>query len=99
VLKTKLSLEVMFGLLLAAAAAVPGRGTLEIALSVASKLDDSESGSFALKYVPWPLTAACQRSSIVVLAADTGAGQLHTPVDCHEQTPCVGSADVPLNTS
>ena len=48
-LNTKLSLVLTFGLLLAAAAAVPGLGTLEIVLSTVPRLLASVCGSDALK--------------------------------------------------
>ncbi len=39
----------------------------------------SESGDWALKYLPRPLTAACQRSSTVVRSSAFGAGQVFVP--------------------
>src|SRR5258705_349665 len=81
-LKMKLLVCVMFGLDVAEAAAA-AVATLRFARAVCSPRA-SEFGSPALKYLPRPFTAACQRSSRVLGSFPEGDGQSHTPV-VHEQ--------------
>ena len=78
----KLSVSVMFGLEVAEAAAAAVWMLSEA--SACCRPWVSEFGSPALKYLPRPFTAACQRSSSVLGSLEAGTGQLQVPV-VHEQ--------------
>jgi putative exporter of polyketide antibiotics len=76
--KISLSVSVMFGVEVAAAAAAPMRTC--ILASASLRPETTSFGSWALKYLPWPLMAACHRSStrsctVLAVLPVSGLGQ------------------------
>src|SRR5262245_30307577 len=63
------------------AAAAPAPTRVESASSVSERLCERVCGSRAEKNTPWPLTAACHRSSSAEGWSDDGGGQLVEPCE------------------
>ena len=71
--KMSLSCWLTLGVEVAAAEAAPVRTA--IAAIAADSPATTAAGSRALKYLPWPFTAACHRSSTACRLSATGFGQ------------------------
>ena len=66
---TLIELLVVVGSKVDAASPAPDAGVSPMEFSAAPRPETTVSGSLALKYVPRPLTAVCQKSSIDLLSA------------------------------